>query len=132
MRQLLIIVFTLFSVALFAQRSEVVEYDESGNTIVIGVLENGQEAVVKKYDAKGNLSETGYYSNGLKHRTWSSYNSNEKQVALASFNHGAKDGKWLIWDNQGYIRYEIHYKNNRINSAYELDRDGLLVAELHK
>lgn len=132
MKELLILVLMFFSIALFAQKGETVKYNESGDKIVIRTLDSGKETMYIKYDAEGTLSETGCYLNGVKHRSWTYFTKDKKPVAVANFNRGVREGKWLIWDSEGYLRYEIYYKNNRIKSAYELNREGLMVAEIHK
>jgi antitoxin component YwqK of YwqJK toxin-antitoxin module len=32
-------------------------------------------------------------------------------MTTAHFNEGKKDGEWMVWDNQGSLRYRLTYKN---------------------
>ncbi len=100
--------------------------------------DNAVKVSYKQYDsqrkqffvqsADGKLFETGFYRANKPDLTWIQYNeAGEKQV-LAQFQNGLKQGIWYIWDEEGFLKYEIHYVNNNIYRALELDHTGGLVA----
>lgn len=76
----------------------------------------------------GELLETGFHRARKADLTWIQYNQQGEKRALAQYKKGVKQGTWLIWDAEGYLKYEIHYVNNKIARAVERDRTGALVA----
>jgi antitoxin component YwqK of YwqJK toxin-antitoxin module len=43
--------------------------------------------------------------------------------------NGQKHGKWLIWDDNGTLRYDMTYKNTeRTGIWYIFDESGKLIA----
>lgn len=100
--------------------------------------ENNVRVTCKKFDSNhrqffvhtddGDLIETGFYHANNPNLTWIQYGKDGNKLMLAQFQNGVKQGTWYIWDESGYLKYEISYLNNKIQSARELDRTGALVA----
>lgn len=131
MRFLVIISTFVFIISAYSQTSEYYTYSNNGEKANCYVYRNG-EIKVDFFNEQDRLYETGFFKGSLKHRSWLGYDTKGHIAALANYKDGEKDGKWLIWDKDGNIRYEIHYRNNKITSAYELDENGLTVAEVHR
>ncbi len=76
-------------------------------------------SLVKKFDEKGNLSETGTWKDGYKDKSWISYRADGSIAAIGNFNYGVREGIWLVFDETGKVKYEITYENNKVVNAFD-------------
>jgi len=82
------------------------------------------EAVL--YFDNGEISQTGFYTKkGKLTGEWVSYNQNGKKTATATYDNGAKVGKWFFWNNDTLT--EVDYENSRIASVNTWKNDGTRV-----
>lgn len=91
-------------------------------------LGKGLSKVTWYYD-NGTVAEEGFYLNGKKHGTWTSYDEQGKKTALANWLSDKKEGKSFIMYENGNVKYEIVYSDNKKISATEFDETGKAVLQ---
>ncbi len=89
----------------------------------------GEHTQVAYYDSLGKMVKTGFYRGDKMDKTWISFDENGERKQIAQFREGVKDGTWLVWDAEGYLRYKILYVKDKVDKVYELNKQGLTVAE---
>ena len=67
------------------------------------------------FHENGTVSQEGFYKNGKVHGEWVSYNEDGDKTAIASYNEGAKKGKWFFWNNKSLS--EVDYSDSRVASV---------------
>lgn len=101
MKNFITILMLLLSTSLFSQTMEVSDYNNDG------ILE------FLKYSDDGVLIEKGSLLNQKYHGIVTTYYPNGDVKSISKFNEGVKDGKWKIYNPEGYLTHEIVYEDNR-------------------
>lgn len=70
------------------------------------------------YHDNGAVSQTGFFdAEGRLHGAWKSYTPQGESVAVGSYEHGKKTGKWLFWNTDKLT--EVDFKANTILTSTE-------------
>jgi antitoxin component YwqK of YwqJK toxin-antitoxin module len=48
-----------------------------------------------------------------------SYNSNGSIATIGNFSNGMRDGVWLVFDENGKVKYEVTYEKNKVINAFD-------------
>jgi len=109
MKNLMIAVVLLFSVAVFSQEQKV-EYKKVENDLVqVTYYFADNSSIVEKegfFNKEGNLQGT-----------WVSYNVDGDKTVVANYNNGVKDGVWMYFkDDKINV---VTYNNNKITKVEE-------------
>ena len=64
------------------------------------------------YYDNGQIQQQGTFKDGKLHGEWISYDENGNKIAIAEYNHGAKVGKWFLWNDSSLN--EVDYAANKI------------------
>lgn len=102
MKNLIVTVVLLFSVAVTAQDKNVTPLYEKDGDVVKATY----------YHDNGAIAQTGFYKNNKLHGEWKSYDPAGKRIAIAEYNKGEKTGKWFFWNGEKLS--EVDYINNKI------------------
>lgn len=105
MKNILVILFSILSFGVFAQKAIYTDYDGDG------IVE------YNLYSDDGSILETGFYYNSKRTGTWTSYYPNGKKQIVAKFKGGVKHGKWFMYDQSGRLITEVTYKDGKKISA---------------
>lgn len=81
------------------------------------------------YYENGVVAEEGFYLNGKKHGTWTSFDENGKKAVVANWASDKKDGNFYIMHSNGKVKYHIVYSNSKKVVASEWDENGVLITE---
>lgn len=87
----------------------------------------GMQKVTWFYD-DGTVAEEGFYLDGLKTGTWTSFNEKGQKTAIANWARDKKDGDCYIMHDNGQVKFKVVYSNNKKVTAYEWDESGTLLA----
>lgn len=80
------------------------------------------------YYESGKVKEIGYFKNGLKHGTWTSYDEDGNKIMQANYVNGVKEGNWCVWHTNGLLKYHMVYEDGKRILSTEWDVDGNVVA----
>jgi len=75
----------------------------------------------------GAVVEEGFYLNGKKHGTWTSFDENGNKSVVANWASDKKDGSFYIMHSNGKVKYQIVYSDNKKVMANEWDENGVLI-----
>ena len=85
-------------------------------------LENLKGTNIKKavkYDKDGNTIEEGFIKDGIKEGQWIEYNPKDGKIkSITSYINGNLNGKYLEFDNRGYLMITAEFKNDDLNGKY--------------
>ncbi|HLP12548.1 MAG TPA: hypothetical protein VK177_11500 [Flavobacteriales bacterium] len=81
------------------------------------------------YYENGAVAEEGFYLNGKKHGTWTSYNEKGQKTVMANWLSDKKEGRSYIMHENGQVKYQITYSDNKKISANEYDENGLTITK---
>ncbi|HYG52811.1 MAG TPA: hypothetical protein VD905_18030 [Flavobacteriales bacterium] len=81
-------------------------------------------AKVTWYFDNGIVAEEGFYLNGKKHGTWTSYNEKGQKKVIANWLSDKKDGSLYVLHENGLVKYEVVYSDNKKINAFEWDENG--------
>jgi antitoxin component YwqK of YwqJK toxin-antitoxin module len=105
------------------------QYDQDGNIIAILELKKGRLHGTSKYYTNNILVENREFKHNLKNGLWEKFNGDMK-TAEARYHRDRKHGKWLIWDDNGLLRFEMFYKNGKKTGTWRMwDENGILQSE---
>jgi antitoxin component YwqK of YwqJK toxin-antitoxin module len=109
MKNLMIAVVLLFSVATFSQEQKV-DYKKLDNNLV--------QATYYFADNNTIVEKEGIFNEaGKLHGTWISYNTEGNKTAIANYNNGVKEGVWMYF--KGDKVNVVTYSNNKITNVEE-------------
>lgn len=83
---------------------------------------------ISYHDDEGNLKQVGIFTEGERDQNWQTWYPNGQLQAKAQFDMGMKTGTWFVYDEHGQLRYEIEYKENKLQGAKAWNAQGELVA----
>lgn len=113
----------------YGQQNPLTEtYSDGTVKIIVQPMGKGN-SLVKKFDEKGNLSETGTWKDGYKDKSWVSYRPDGTIATIGNFNYGVRNGIWLVFDETGKVKYEITYENNKVVNAFDWEATMAVVKD---
>lgn len=80
------------------------------------------------YYENGNVAEEGFYLQGKKHGTWTSFDESGNKNGVANWNRDKKEGDCYVMHPNGQIKYHLVYSDNKKVKAAEWDENGTLIA----
>jgi antitoxin component YwqK of YwqJK toxin-antitoxin module len=89
-------------------------------------LGKGLQKVTWYYE-NGTVAEEGFYLNGKKHGTWTSFDEKGNKEVTANWALDKKDGNFYIMHDNGKVKYHIVYSDNKKVMTYEWDESGMLL-----
>ena len=73
---------------------------------------NNNTWVSKSWYESGQLSHTGFYTNGVMTGTWQWFHTNGKPYIIGTYNsNGKQTGTWIKHDDKGNITHKVQYSN---------------------
>ena len=79
------------------------------------------------YNTNGIIAEEGFYLNGKKHGTWTSYDEKGNKSVTATWLLDKKEGDCYVLYENGKVKYHIVYSDNKKVKANEWDETGTLI-----
>lgn len=117
MKKIFTIAILLTATFSFAQKERTLELNKETNLIE-----------VTYYHDNGTVSQTGFYTTeGKLQGDWISFNTQGHKVVSASYDNGAKVGKWFYW-NEDTLK-EVDYSKNAIASVSEWKQTKSTLAD---
>ncbi len=72
-----------------------------------------------KYDKDGNTVEEGFIKDGKKEGQWIEYNPKDGKIkSITSYIDGNLNGKYIEFDNRGYLSKSAEFLNDDLNGKY--------------
>lgn len=79
------------------------------------------------YHDNGQVAEQGFYLDGKKHGIWANYSELGKLYSTVTWNKDKKDGDCAIMHENGKVKYQIIYSENKKVKVAEFDTTGLML-----
>jgi antitoxin component YwqK of YwqJK toxin-antitoxin module len=107
--------------------SQSIEHSHEDGNRTVYTYQDGMIAF-ETFTSEGLLFETGYFLDGRPHGNWVRFDEQGEVAAQASYNFGDKDGRWLVWNHDRTILFEINYQQNEKISAVKWRADERIAA----
>ncbi|HHH53929.1 MAG TPA: hypothetical protein ENK91_09745 [Bacteroidetes bacterium] len=83
-----------------------------------------------KFDKDGNTVEEGFVKNGKKEGEWIEYNPKDgKIISITSYIDGKLNGKFIEFDNRGYLVKTADFKNDQLDGRYVKYKYNKIIEE---
>ena len=116
------IVLMIFCVGItYAQESVIVEEENTRYEA------NGDLVEVTLFHDNGQVEQHGFFKDKKLHGTWNYYTNEGQKVAIGTYDHGVKTGKWFFWNDT--TLKEVDFQNQKIVSINEWKDKTLLVSK---
>jgi antitoxin component YwqK of YwqJK toxin-antitoxin module len=112
----MILTFALFLGILMTGTAQSLEVAREEGHRTLYTYENGLIAF-QTLDALDRVVETGFFLDGRPHGNWVRYDENGEITAQASYIFGNKEGRWMVWNHDRTVLFEINYEGNNKVSA---------------
>jgi len=96
----------------------------------ISPLGGTDASIAEKYDANGNVLESGFVINGKKGGQWTTYDVDGKIRSIVNYIDGLKNGDELSFNTRGQIEARASYKNNVLDGISGTYKSGRPTQEI--
>ncbi|MDO6569180.1 hypothetical protein Q4561_19070 [Alteromonas sp. 1_MG-2023] len=127
------IIYETYSNAGELNGDRTVQDSETEAYIVKEHYSNGKKhGKYQHFDYDGNLDTYGVYQEGVKTGDWVEAESDT--TWKGTYNHGKKVGRWLKYNAQKYVVYDLQYKDGDLNGPQYLfaDNGAITLFEMRK
>jgi len=127
----LLIIISLFSISISAQKSYKKTYFENNVLKAEGWIKNNQKTDYWKfYHQNGKLKQEGHFSSNKETEYWCFYRENGTKEREGHYINGLENKWWIFYDEKGYIYYKCQLINNKKSGyCFKYKNEEIIKAE---